>query len=230
MSGSSMASVASTNDRVPTGPNTVSGLGRKDIAQRMVMMSLRSVMWSLCRWVRNTARRALAPVAAPAARISTPRPQSNRRSPEEVRTKVAGPARLGSGRGLPLPRTTTFTGHTPSTDGWVLDRSRPEANSASRPERRRAGQAAEGDRGLFEAGSAGEDREVGGFRGGFRRGRPVRPPDPRLSRSPLQSAATPGAGTAMPPARNSRARRRAGRRCRARRHPVRPASIETARR
>src|ERR1700722_8805225 len=68
------------------------------------MMSLRSVVWSLCRWVRKSPRSAPAADPAPAARMRTPRPQSKSRSPALVRTRVAGPARAGSGSGLPLPR------------------------------------------------------------------------------------------------------------------------------
>ena len=48
---------------VPAGPYTGSGLGVNDMTHRMVKTSLRSVMWSLCRWVRNTARKAPAPEA-----------------------------------------------------------------------------------------------------------------------------------------------------------------------
>src|SRR5665213_1789260 len=108
MSASSIASVASSSRWVPGGPMTTRGLGWNDRAQRMVKMSLRSVMWSLWRWVRITARKAGAPEPAAAARIRTPRPQSKRRSPAVVRTSVDGPARCGSGSGLPLPRMITF--------------------------------------------------------------------------------------------------------------------------
>ena len=55
MSCSSMASVARTSAAVPAGPKTASGDGWNDVIQRDVMTSLRSVVWSLCRWVRNSA-------------------------------------------------------------------------------------------------------------------------------------------------------------------------------
>src|ERR1700727_1313076 len=85
------------------------GCGANDVTHRVVITSFRSVTWSLCRWVRNTACRAPALVPAAAARIRTPRPQSKSRSPRSVLTSVAGPARSGSGSGLPLPSTTTCT-------------------------------------------------------------------------------------------------------------------------
>ena len=69
MSRSSMASVAATSAAVPTGPKTGSGLGWNEVIQREVMTSLRSVVWSLCRWVRNKrleARRRPTPPRRPA--------------------------------------------------------------------------------------------------------------------------------------------------------------------
>jgi hypothetical protein len=89
-------------------------IGENDMTHRIVNTSLRSVMWSLCRWVRNSAWKAPAPDATAAARISTPRPQSKRTSPIEVRISVEGPARSGSGIGLPLPRMVTCKVHL----GW----------------------------------------------------------------------------------------------------------------
>jgi hypothetical protein len=77
--------------------------------QRVVITSLKSVMWSLWRCVRNTARSAAALAPTAAARISTARPQSKRRSPADVRTSVDAPARSGSGNGTPLPRMTVCT-------------------------------------------------------------------------------------------------------------------------
>jgi hypothetical protein len=98
MSGSSIASVAATSAAVPAGAEDGQGLGANDMAHRMVKMSLRSVMWSLCRWVRNRALNAgPAPTRTAAARIRTPRPQSNSKSPAAVRTRVDGPARCGIG-------------------------------------------------------------------------------------------------------------------------------------
>ncbi len=64
-------------------------------------------MWSLCRWVSSTALSPPAWVPAAAARIRTPRPQSNRRAAPPARTRVAGPARSGSTSGLPVPSKVT---------------------------------------------------------------------------------------------------------------------------
>ena len=61
MSGASIASTASSVEAVPGGPNTERGLGANDVTQRMVKTSFRSVMWSLCRWVKNRPWRAAAP-------------------------------------------------------------------------------------------------------------------------------------------------------------------------
>ena len=44
MSSSNMASVACRSDVVPTGPYTANGCGWKDVIQRDVTMSLRSVV------------------------------------------------------------------------------------------------------------------------------------------------------------------------------------------
>ena len=79
-------------------------------------------MWSLCRWVRSTARKAPAPDPRPAARMRTPRPQSKRKSPTEVRTRVDGPARCGSGSGEPLPRMMTCMALLGSVPGGQWDR------------------------------------------------------------------------------------------------------------
>ena len=57
MSGSSDARMWSTTARVPTGPTIVSGVGSNVMTQRVVITSLRSVMWSLWRWVSSTAER-----------------------------------------------------------------------------------------------------------------------------------------------------------------------------
>lgn len=103
MSGSSEASRASTTAWVPTGPTMVSGVGSKVMTQRVVITSFRSVMWSLCRWVSTTARRAPAWLPAPANRMSMPRPASPRNWSSPPVIKVAGPARFGSGNGLPVP-------------------------------------------------------------------------------------------------------------------------------
>ncbi len=105
-----MASVACTRVAVPPGPKTGNGFGWRDMIQRVVTTSLKSVMWSLCKCVRNTARSAAALAPAAAARISTARPQSKRRSPADVRTSVDAPARSGSGKGTPLPRMTVCMG------------------------------------------------------------------------------------------------------------------------
>ena len=56
---------------MPTGPKTVSGFGVNDVAHRVVMTSLRSVTWSLWRWVRKTARN------APGPRQGAGRPQEH---------------------------------------------------------------------------------------------------------------------------------------------------------
>ncbi len=78
MSGPSDATMWSTTACVPTGPTTVSGVGANVMTHREVITSLRSVMWSLCRWVSSTARSWPAPTIAAAIRISTPRPASMR--------------------------------------------------------------------------------------------------------------------------------------------------------
>ena len=80
-----------------------SGDGAKVVTQRLVITSLRSVMWSLWRWVSTSAVSWLACAPAAAARMRTPRPQSKSRVAPPARTSVAGPARRGSTSGLPVP-------------------------------------------------------------------------------------------------------------------------------
>ena len=103
MSGASAASIASTTALVPGGPMIGSGLGPIVVTQRVVMMSERSVMWSLCRWVSSSAVSPEAWAPAAAARISVPRPQSTRKLRPPAETSVDGPARFGSTIGLPVP-------------------------------------------------------------------------------------------------------------------------------
>ena len=55
-----------------------SGLGTRLMTQRLVMTSLRSVMWSLCRWVSSTAVSMGGTTPPAASRRPTPRPASNR--------------------------------------------------------------------------------------------------------------------------------------------------------
>ena len=107
MSGSSIASVAWSSVAVPTGPKTGRGLGSNDMTHRVVTMSLRSVMWSLCRCVRNNA------AERPGARChrcgahQDTAPAVEQQVPDPVRTSVPGQPALGSGSGLPLPRMIT---------------------------------------------------------------------------------------------------------------------------
>ena len=98
-------SVASTVSAVPGGPMIGSGAGSgaKVVIHRVISRSPRSAMWSLCRWVSSSADNPAAPTPTAAARCSTPRPQSTRNTCPPARTRVDGPARFGSGMGLPVP-------------------------------------------------------------------------------------------------------------------------------
>ena len=80
-----------------------SGFGPTVVTHRVVITSDRSVMWSLCRWVSSRAVIPEACTPAAAARISTPRPQSTRKTDSPALTSVDGPARFGSTIGLPVP-------------------------------------------------------------------------------------------------------------------------------
>ena len=73
------------------------------MTQWVVMTSFRSVRWSLWRCVTSTAPNIGGSTPAAASRMSTPRPQSTRIVDPAERTSVAGPARFGSGIGLPVP-------------------------------------------------------------------------------------------------------------------------------
>ena len=64
-------------------------------------------MWSLCRWVSSTASSIGGNTPAPVSRISTPRPASTSSRVVPATTSVDGPARFGSGSGLPVPSVTT---------------------------------------------------------------------------------------------------------------------------
>src|SRR6478752_3300761 len=81
------------------------------------MTSLRSVMWSLWRWVSSTADSWGGSRPAPTRRIRTPRPASTRRLASPAWTSDDGPARFGSGSGLPVPSTVSRTGSAPSNEG-----------------------------------------------------------------------------------------------------------------
>ena len=61
----------------------------------------------LCKWVNRVAVNWLAPTPTAVLRRSTPRPQSKRKLWPPAWTSVDGPARSGSGIGLPVPRTMT---------------------------------------------------------------------------------------------------------------------------
>ena len=93
-----------TVSTMPGGPTIVSGVGSNVVIHCVVMTSFRSVMWSLCRWVMSTVVSALGGTPTAAMRITTPRPQSTRWCSPPAWINVAGPARSGSGRGLPVPR------------------------------------------------------------------------------------------------------------------------------
>jgi hypothetical protein len=109
MSSRSISWVRSANVPVPGGPATGSGEGAIDIAQRIVTRSLKSVTWSECRWVSSTWCRNPGPgMPAAASRIETPRPQSTSRLRPPACTSVAGPARLASGSGEPVPSSVTI--------------------------------------------------------------------------------------------------------------------------
>lgn len=109
MSGASAPRVASTTSRIPGGPKTESVAGCGLMTQCMVMTSFRSVRWSLWRCVTNTALNIGGSSPAPASRMSTPRPQSTRIAAPSERTSVDGPARSGSGIGLPVPNSVICT-------------------------------------------------------------------------------------------------------------------------
>ena len=106
-------SVASTTSAVPGGPMIGSGAGSgaNVVTHRVMITSPRSAMWSLCRWVSSSAVKLLAPTPIAAVRCCTPRPQSTRKVCPPARTSVDGPARRGSGIGLPVPsRVTSIMG------------------------------------------------------------------------------------------------------------------------
>ena len=85
------------------GPKIGSGVGAGHMTQCVVTTSLRSVMWSLCRWVRSTAssmerqhtgrRRGACTTPRPASKrkMALPRPHERRRpGPVRVGKRVAG--------------------------------------------------------------------------------------------------------------------------------------------
>ncbi|CFE46556.1 Uncharacterised protein [Mycobacterium tuberculosis] len=79
------------------------GSAAKLVTQLVISTSPSSAIWSLCKWVSSTADNPAAPTPTAAARCSTPRPQSTRNACAPARTRVDGPARSGSGMGLPVP-------------------------------------------------------------------------------------------------------------------------------
>jgi hypothetical protein len=99
MSGPKAFNVASTTAAVPGGPmiGNGTGSGANVVTQRVISRSPRSAMWSLCRWVSSRADKPLAPSPIAAARCSTPRPQSTRKTCPPARTRWT--ARRDSGRG-----------------------------------------------------------------------------------------------------------------------------------
>src|SRR5690606_9444900 len=94
---------------VPGGPSIGSGAGPGAMTHRVVTTSVRSQMWSECRWGASTAESCAGNSRAAARRMAAPRPASTRTIVAPARTRVDGPARSGSGIGLPVPRTVTCT-------------------------------------------------------------------------------------------------------------------------
>src|SRR5579872_399104 len=108
-SSASIASTASTVACNPFGPKTRSGAGCAGITQWVVITSFRSLMWSECMCVINTAVSAGGGTPAPVSRMTTPRPQSIRMFAFPARTRLAGPARVALGIGEPVPSRMTST-------------------------------------------------------------------------------------------------------------------------
>src|SRR6202011_3224693 len=130
MSGPNALSVASTTSAVPGGPMIGSGGGSgvNVVTQRVISTSPRSATWSLWRCVRSSAVRALAPTPTAVARCRTPRPQSTSSVWPPARSSVEGPARSGSGMGLPVPSRMTSI----MSSGMSQQRSEVEAFAFTR--------------------------------------------------------------------------------------------------
>ena len=87
----------STTAAVPGGPTIGSGIGAGAITQRVVTTSLRSQMWSECRWVSSTAASCSGSTPAAASRMQHAAAgvdqQQQAAGPHERRR--AGPVRVG---------------------------------------------------------------------------------------------------------------------------------------
>jgi hypothetical protein len=83
-------------------------IGFGDMIQREVTMSFKSLMWSLCKCVSKIAETNGGNTPAAVMRITQPRPQSTTMCWPAACTSVDGPARFGSGIGLPVPNKVIF--------------------------------------------------------------------------------------------------------------------------